>query len=347
MQLLFVSPVNYYALEQRHQAIARILIKEGFDVIYLNPVSTFGLSCIKDLKSSAVNIKIPFKASSYPFFQNICSRLCLNMLLKRIKLTPSYTILWISEPSHSFFCRLDWRFKVYDKCDMHGFFPGQSLKLWQIYESEIIKKSNLILASNEYIYNNINQPQKTLLVKNAVSKVFPKNEITISGRINALSAGAHFEWIDMDWLELLANTPEVFLNIAGPGRGEKFKQLIKHKGVKYHGILSRTELETLMQKMHVGLVPFKDIELTKGVDPVKVYDYAAFGLEIWSTNIDSMRANNLIDKFCTNIIDIRNACTQLLHKKHVSKSRKQVPLWTDRLEPVITLLKKNRSLMHE
>lgn len=44
--------------------------------------------------------------------------------------------------------------------------------------------------------------------------------------------------------------------------------------------LYHTKKLYLMRSCHVGLLPFKDIALVYGVDPIKAYEYAACGLDI-------------------------------------------------------------------
>ena len=109
--------------------------------------------------------------------------------------------------------------------------------------------------------------------------------------------GAHYEWVDINWLKMIAGLDNVELHIAGKGRGAGFKQLISMKNVRFHGELDTYQLFELMKVCKVGLLAFKDIELIKGVDPIKVYDYAAAGLEIWAPDIKALYSNKYINTF--------------------------------------------------
>jgi hypothetical protein len=45
---------------------------------------------------------------------------------------------------------------------------------------------------------------------------------------------------------------------------------------------------TAMQRFDVGLIPFRQNQLTASVDPIKYYEYRALGLPVVSTNFGEM-----------------------------------------------------------
>ena len=79
-----------------------------------------------------------------------------------------------------------------------------------------------------------------------------------SSLIEVLSSGAHFEWIDFEWLTMLAGHPQIQLHIAGIGRGKDFEKLINNNRVRFHNKLSAEQLKQLSLKCDAGVIPFKE-----------------------------------------------------------------------------------------
>ena len=77
-KIIFVSPVNFETLKQRHQGIAQELSKNNYIVYYINPLSANGFSCnIKKITDNLIitDIKIPFKSISHPLIQNFAVKM--------------------------------------------------------------------------------------------------------------------------------------------------------------------------------------------------------------------------------------------------------------------------------
>lgn len=81
-----------------------------------------------------------------------------------------------------------------------------------------------------------------------------------------------------DW-ELILSAARKFSNvqfeIVGHGKPEK---LDLPSNVKYLGPKSHAELPPIVSNWKCGLIPFKDLPLTRSVDPNKIYEYFAWGL---------------------------------------------------------------------
>jgi glycosyltransferase involved in cell wall biosynthesis len=385
--IIFISPVDFNGLKQRHQGLAIEFAKKGFNIFFVNPIKSNGLSC-KVTNSEAelkfVDIKVPFKAVSYPLVQCFAVKIAYRLLKKKLHIDLKDSILWLAEPSLADLVKYDWKKIIYDCCDLHGLFPKQKLKVWKYYEALIAKKADLITFSHEYIkerfienINNtklfkkrLNNEHKWIATpfSKAINEIFksednksilPKmiilpnatffnsinrNKHPITTKVKMLSSGAHFEWVDMDWLQMLANLDNVELHIAGKGRGTSFKKLINSKNVVFHGELDSDNLLKLMEECHVGLVPFKDIELIKGVDPIKVYDYAALGLDIWAPDLKQLYSNKYINCFIKNCESAKTEIESLLSPLQLNKKivvvddLYNIHRWSERIEVVLPYL---------
>ena len=336
-----VTPVFWDKLWQRHQSFALELAKLGYKVYYMQPLKSGGLNIditeekVNGFSLNIISCSVPFKATFYPALNHIATKLAYYLLRKKLNLIPIQTILWLSEPSLSYFTNYKWKKIVYDKCDLHGFFPGQKQKIWKKYENEIYCQCDLCFVSHEYLLNSIPGKIKSLIVKNAVSDDFKPSKPKLKrddSILKLVSCGAHYEWVDFKWLSAFLEYENTELHIIGTGRGEEFEQLLKNKNVIYHGQIEHNELPDLLQNYDIGLVPFKNIELIKGVDPIKIYEYAVLGLKVWAPYIKSLSFNPIIDCFIK--FDGKN-------KKIISNDNKYiftVPTWKNRICDIIKVI---------
>ncbi len=342
-KIIFVSPVKFENLKQRHQGISQELSNNNYIVYYINPLRSNGFSCnITKLTENfiIIDIKIPFKSISHPLIQNFVVKIALKLLKKKLHIPLSENILWLAEPSCAALTDTKWGKIIYDCCDLHGLFPNQKQDIWEKYETKIINKADLITISHPYIKNHFSKDiqSKTRLIPNATFFKTEKRIKKIEKKIKLLSSGAHYEWVDIDWIKNLASIENIEINIAGKGRGKNFNQLLLLKNVIFHGELNQKQLFKLINECDVGLVPFKNIELIKGVDPIKAYDYAAAGLEIWAPDIESLHSNPYISSFISDKKSINKAINKLKEQKSISKQIETIPTWKDRVRDIINYI---------
>ncbi|NLI77765.1 MAG: glycosyltransferase family 1 protein [Candidatus Riflebacteria bacterium] len=344
--VLFVAPVAWDGLRQRHQALAEELARAGYRVAYLNPLigGGFGLTTTFAILDESpgqgsqpldhapgirvLDLRVPFRAAAWPGLQRIAARLAAGLLGRAGHLTPRH-LVWIADPAMAgLVCRphrgadrhvidraspLPPRMAartagfapgtgalVYDRCDRHGTFPGQRPGPWQAYERLLLARAGLVLATTEDLLPAAAAtPARRLLVPNAAAPDLLREPIPARPPpppLRVVSAGAHYEWVDIGWLDRLAGLPGIELHLAGPGRGEAFARLVRRPDVTGHGVLDRAGLRSLLDRCHVGVVPFRDLPLTRAVDPVKAYEYAARGLQVWGTDLPSLRRHPFVDR---------------------------------------------------
>lgn len=88
----------------------------------------------------------------------------------------------------------------------------------------------------------------------------------------------------------------VDLALAGPlgegtGPEEPLGRLMARQGVTYLGLLGPEDLASVCGRRAVGLVPYAVNEYTRGVSPLKVYEYLASGLPVVSTLLPGVHAD--------------------------------------------------------
>lgn len=306
-------------LWQRHQAFAVELAALGYEVLFLQPYLSGGFGLFKAFWKgvgeglSLIRVRVPFKASAWPGLNAIASKIAMLQVMKGIDV--KNTILWVAEPYMCLFAQLGFKKILYDRCDLHGFFPGQNSRAWAKYEEFLFERADLVLASHPYLLATMPSVlAEVMLVPNALSSEYlaeakkparsgvkghEEARISSGKPLHLLSSGAHFEWTDFDWLYALASSrePEVVLHMAGSGRGRGFERLLKLSNVTFHKKLSQKELLELIKRCDVGLIPFKDLPLIRGVDPIKAYEYAACGLQVWAPKIDALGTNPFVTHF--------------------------------------------------
>jgi O-antigen biosynthesis protein len=95
-------------------------------------------------------------------------------------------------------------------------------------------------------------------------------------------AGALSDWIDYGLIRELARArPDVSFVLIGPGSGGR--GLRKIPNVLLLGEKPHHELPAWLDRFDACLIPFRDSELTRSVNPVKLYEYLARGKPVVAT----------------------------------------------------------------
>lgn len=295
-ELLFLSPTTFTGLDQRHQNLARLFSRNGFRVHFVEPLCFGLLQPLPSRITATLHVYRPcfwWRSSQWPGLHSVAVRLTGRRLLRQIGVQLGDTWLWVADPSWAVLSRAAWRGVAYDCCDRHGWFPGQRPAVWERYEALLLAHARLIVASHPRLRDSLLKrgAQQVRLVGNAARSnwLMPAGEQP-SARVagppwRLISIGAHFEWLDHDWLNRwLHDRNDVELHLAGSGRGQAFLRLLDHPQVRWHGNLAADRLPALLDTAHVGLLPFVSSPLTRCVDPIKLYDYAARKLPVWTTS---------------------------------------------------------------
>ncbi len=353
--MVFVAPVVFSRLQQRHQAFARELAALGHRVFFVEPFVSPGWSVVAEKvteRLSVLKLRVPFKASSVPALQKIVCRIAAEMIKKQLACRFSQAILWLAEPSMAALTEFSWARILYDRCDLHGSFPGQKSSVWRRYEAMIEERADLVSVSHPFLAESIvNCRDKVVLAPNACPEdFFAQRRAAADQRrflsergidscrapVRLVSSGAHYEWVDCEWLKMLAGIDGVELHIAGTGRGKVFSELLQLQNVKNHGHLNHKDLMQLLVSCHIGLIPFRDLPLIKGVDPIKAYEYAACGLEVWAPDLASLHSNPMIGRFVSTPAAAAGALKE--YRSAPGPFAGHIPVWKERLAPVLARL---------
>lgn len=95
-------------------------------------------------------------------------------------------------------------------------------------------------------------------------------------------AGARSHWVDFGLIGYLARArPDVSFVLLGPG--DAGRSLRKLPNVHLFGEKPHRELPAWLDRFDACLIPFRDGELTRAVNPVKLYEYLARGKPVVAT----------------------------------------------------------------
>ncbi len=361
-RILFLSPVPFSGLRQRHQALALGLSSMGAKVTFLNPLQSggFGIDEVRRRDNPLeLTVRVPFKASRHPALQRIACRIARGIIVRAGFWNPAPSLFWIGDPS------LAWvipaignapggsqprpeGFIVYDRCDLHGSFPGQRCEAWKRHEEAVFAKSGAVFCSSRELMQGITLPRGggPHLLPNAANREWVER-----GRVpgvlpppgppfRVISAGAHFEWTDFAWLEWLASNPEIRLTLAGPGRGAGYERLRSNPRVRATGTVSHGSLLEMISKSHIGVIPFLDLPLTRAVDPIKVYEYASMRIPVWSSPVPGPADHPLV----TRVLRFGENLSELARSDILYGRWETVPSWDDRVDEALWVIRRAFSL---
>ncbi|MEM6730417.1 MAG: glycosyltransferase [Myxococcota bacterium] len=103
-------------------------------------------------------------------------------------------------------------------------------------------------------------------------------------------------WFDHSWLEEVASAlSHVSFLIAGPDHGNAMQGKRK-ENVHALGPVPYEEVPDLLAGCSAGIIPFKPNALTHSVNPIKLYEYAAVGLETVATELRELELLREYDK---------------------------------------------------
>lgn len=95
---------------------------------------------------------------------------------------------------------------------------------------------------------------------------------------------AWFDWTGI--IELASNHKNVVIRIIGYGEPKWAAEKIKLiDNIDFIGFVPAHLLWEKVSDWHIGIIPFLPTELTRGVDPIKIYEYLNFGLPVLSSGM--------------------------------------------------------------
>ncbi len=377
MDILYLSPADWFGPRGRFQHLAerlsqhnRVLYTEGLGVRKIR---------ISDCRRVVTKLKESFHTPQHSlelnsnlyrvtplalpsqgntllktFNQSLLRTFIVRQLKRRKMHVP---LVWISYPHPDLVAILD-RFPhgpvIYDYVDRWDQFHQSYANLRQS-EERLFRRADMVLATAESLQERAARfSSKTFLVPNGVD---------VAGYMRALQeqpqlpqdiasipyprigfVGNIADWVDMDLVEELARQrPDWHFVLIGPW------QLLTpppaYPNIHWLGARPYTLIPHYVAAFDVCLIPFKDSELTRAVDPLKLYEYLAVGRPVVTTPLPRAEGFRDLIRIASGVSEHLWAIQDALHEDSslaiARKTAVQPHSWERRMETVAALAWEN------
>lgn len=193
---------------------------------------------------------------------------------------PRPRILWLTFPQHLHLIDTYQPDAVVFDCSDEA---KEEFAAWGPYIKPLLTQSKLVFASSQSLYDQLapQHPQVTLL-RNGVDFAHfcqpqKRPPDLPTGQPIIGYSGAIAPWLDWDLLkEVIDRHPDFhFVFLGALVMLKRFP--LEGPNVSYLGLKSYESLPGYLQRFNVSLIPFKLTPMTKGCNPIKLYEYAAAG----------------------------------------------------------------------
>lgn len=285
-KILVMTPfIPYYSsMKQRFQHIAENLSKMGYLVFYCTYPS-------EDKQQSKWSGFLKLSDTLY---------LCDNFRLLRKKLKNAW---FYYTPIQNFTEKSFYKVKknnkiVYDHIDSFKVGDVKDKLFYYNRHKNIAKDCDVILYSARGLKEDfdgiINDDSKMHLVNNGVDfEHFNSKSINkeFAGKLNKLKSqsrflvgyyGAFADWLDYDLLEyMIQNKSDIGFVFIGqcyaPNDYEKMDKIARYSNVYYIPPVEYNKLPEYASLFDVCIIPFKECEVARYTNPIKLFEYMAMG----------------------------------------------------------------------
>lgn len=311
MQLVYLSPVPWASFAQRPHSFVKWFHEASCgEVLWLDPYPT-RLPSWKDLRKLGnkqrggeqdvpqwLRVIVPRCLPIEPVpASGLINKLFWEHTLREIALfsRDAPTVIGIGKPSElalQLLSRVSAPISFYDAMDdFPAFYSGLSRAAMTRREIMLVERvMHLFVSSTALLHRWQSVKGDVKLIHNGLAVDVLPNVVPYKGvRLKKVLGyvGTIGEWFDWDWLIALArNRPDNVVRLIGPVFSPPVRQLPSNIGI-LPPCNHASALEA-MSNFDVGLIPFKQNQLTAAVDPIKYYEYRALGLPVVSTRFGEM-----------------------------------------------------------
>jgi len=172
----------------------------------------------------------------------------------------------------------------------------------------LMKRSDLVLTTAKTLYeeySTIYGEDKVCYLPNGFDAgLFSDNNWQLPGDMGNIPkpiigfVGVLFKFLDYELIGYVAEkNPDKSIVLVGPIEPSAAKygdKLRKHKNIHLLGTKPREAIPSYIHSFDICINPFKIDEVSRSVNPLKIYEYLACGKPIVSTDMESLKLDRLI-----------------------------------------------------
>ena len=293
MKILYLIHVDWHWILQRPQILALYLEKDNYCCV-VNKYKIFSrkITTLNPMPEHIINIP-QMRGESRISLIKLINEFVYKYYLKKAN---NYDVIWICYPLLYKFIPFNYKGKIiYDCMDDH-------LSMCSLVEydelnkteNELLNKADLVIYSSNHLASIKQHLNKSVIVRNGynITKnmfAIKENEIKTIYHIGYI--GTISSWLDFELIEKASIVyKDVIFHFIGPV-DIKIKDLlsrISSKNIIYEGVVEHHHLQNKIRHYDALMMPFLINNTVLSVDPVKLYEYIAFGkpiISIWYPEI--------------------------------------------------------------
>lgn len=263
-RIICLSSVDYNWMFQRPQQLMKEFSNRGWEVIYCNK-----------------------KQRKELFLEKITDNLTIcHNIEGLIESRATTDLLWVVDPSCVNLKGIfNERLMVYDCVDD---FPFLKLK-----QHKMMKAADIIITTSKPLFLDLKKYKKDVyLIQNGCDISFFDNHKNLpidwqppiaEGRVIGYIGALAF-WVDTNILaDIAVKFPKE--NILLVGANISLNNLPQLKNISFVGHQSYDRIPAYLERMDVALIPFKQNQITRATNPIKMYEYLSLGKPVVSSLI--------------------------------------------------------------
>ncbi len=335
-KMAYLMHVDWNWIKQRPHFLAeKLSAYYELDLFFIRNQGVKGLvnnSTFDGFNSINILYKFPF-SSQIHIFENIEKK--INNSVQKILYSNYYDYIWITSPIILQFINLSkirYGYLIYDCMDDVSEFPQSKKAKSYLLELErrVLAKNNIVFASSERLQETIQNrgyKEKVYLINNALEpeKLNLKrkeNGTKVKKTINLFNLG-YFgtisEWFDFKLISsLLKLRNDITFTLIGPTN----INIPKHSRINYVGPVIHEKLVDNLENIDAFIMPFVVNSLVLSVDPVKVYEYIAFGKPSFVVKYPETEKFKDLVYLYENVEDLSQKINDVINgNNHIEKSK--------------------------
>lgn len=277
-RILYIMGIDWQWIYQRPQIFAEKLARD-YEVTVLFPRSvTTGNTKLPQVAGLEFRIlwTLPYQEKN-----SLIGKLSAMLNAKLFKDINSFQVIYVGYPLYARYIPEEFKGRIiYDCMDNHEALYPDRKRVGRVMEQEkrLINRCDLLVTSAKQLQQKTDAIvgySKSVLIRNGM-EIHNICEVKASAwreNYSLCYIGTIAEWFDYDVIRhSLEQIPNIDYQLIGPAN-----QRVEHPGIVYHGPKPHEELGEAMKDYDCLIMPFVVNDIVAAVDPVKLYEYIAFG----------------------------------------------------------------------